>query len=576
VEGILLLSCINPSLASTQQTSKQKRNEAKQMNRAASAVVAAGIFETAVSTGSQRASLPYIFERIRLSLVPFNAHDLYQVCLVAFNNDTIGLMEDGDVMRGIAAAFARADQTVLTPFQVSLITDTLRKAGINSSPKEVMVPEEDAISPETLLEVLRCMNVHRGTRDETKIAKVLRHIPPLLEEFSPSQLSLALSELGKLRCSDADTMNKIAKRLFTFANELGPLEVSTAVKSLAMTRGMPHATVRRAFLLAEQHIPDFQPEDYTNTLMGLQSAGKQFNRTFVKLVEAGLNSVESMDAEMLTAFLVTFTQLEYTNREHVEIYADALVEVSNDLDERTLVQAFVALQRLNLLHEDMFATMLSCLVRYARLLTPSHLAPVMDVCSSVTHNSDALMKILLDRAYECTHYLHPASLAEILDIVAHYPPARNHALIEVFGRQARLRIEIFSPLDLARATRGLAHLGYRDPEYYTLAAQKGFMMGFKDWSFLEPILMGMSFAEEVPISTVKILASHTSAMAKSMSLQDVERANRYLMQMKCEEDYVYRALASRVMHFVKEITPDMPQELQQLVQRGAVRQLSEV
>lgn len=547
------------------------------MHRAAGAVVATNLFQSALSTGSQQASLPYIFQRIRLNLVPFNAQDVYQICLVAYNNDTIGLMEDPDVMRGIADAFARSDQSVLNPFQSSLVTDTLRKAGINVSPKEVMVPEEDAVSPETLLDVLRAMNVHAGTRDEKKIDAVLEKVPALLDEFSPSQLALALAELGKLRCTDAEGMNKIAKRLFTVAHDLGVLEVTLTVKALAGTRGMPYATLRRAFSMAEQLLPDFQPEDYTNVLTALQHAGRQYNRTFVKLVEAGLENVESMDAATLTAFLVTFTQLEYTNREHVEIYADALVDVANDLDQQNLVQAFIALQRLNLLHEDMFATMLSCLLRYAHLLDPRNLAPVMDVCSSVPHNSDNLMAILLNRAYESTRFLHPASLAEILEIVAHYPPARSHALVEVFGRQARLRLEIFSPLSLAQATRGLAHLGYRDQEYYTMAAQQGFMYGFKDWSYLEPILMGMSLSEEeVPLSTIKILASHTAPMAKSMSLQEVERANRYFVQMRCEEDYIYRALANRVMHFVKEVTPEMPQELQQLVQRGAVNRMSEV
>ncbi|KPA81542.1 putative mitochondrial mitochondrial RNA binding complex 1 subunit (MRB10130) [Leptomonas pyrrhocoris] len=546
------------------------------MNRASGAMVAANLFQSAVSTGSQRASLQYIFHRIRLNLVPFNAQDVYQICLVAYNSDTIDLMADAEVMRGVADSFNRADQSVLTPFQASLVVDTLRKAGINASSKEVMVPEEDAVSPETLLDVLRAMNVHGGTRDEKKIAAVLEKVPRLLDEFSPSQLALALSELGKLRCSDADAMHKIAKRLFNFADDVGPLEASLVAKSLAMTRGTPYTTLRRAFSLAEQRISDFQPEDYTNTLVALQNAGRQYTRTFTKLVEAGLEHVENMDATTLTAFLVTFTQLEYTNREHVEIFADAFVDVANDLDEKTLVQAFVALQRLNLLHEDVFSSLVSCLLRYAALLDPRHLAPVMDVCSSAAHNSDVLMKILLDRAFECTRYLHPAALAEILDIVAHYPPAHTHPLVDVFGRQAQLRLEIFSSLDLARATRGLAHLGYRNPEYYTQAAQKGFMYGFKDWSFLEPILMGMSYSEEVPIRTIKVLASFTAPMAKSMSLQEVERANRYFLQMKCEEDFVYRALANRVMHFVKEITPDMPQELQQLVQRGAVNRMSEV
>ncbi|KAG5488903.1 hypothetical protein JIQ42_00521 [Leishmania sp. Namibia] len=549
------------------------------MNRAAAGAAASAavvsLFSSALSTENRPASLDYIFQRIRLSLVPFNAQDIYQICTVVYSNDVLGLLNDAELMRGIADAFKRSDQRVLNPFQTSLVMDTLRRAGINASPKEVMVPEKDAISPETLLNVLRAMNVHGGTRDERKIDEVLRHIPEILDEFSPTQLSLALSELAKLKCSNAEAMNRMAKKLFEKTDELSIMEVSLMTNALAKTRGMPYATVRRAFAVAEQRLDDFQSEDYVTVLQALQAAGKQYGRTFVKLVEAALGKVENLDAITLTEFLVTFTTLEYEKREHLEIFADALVDVASDLDQRHLVQALVALQRLDILHEELFSALASCLMRYAQTLEPRFIASVMDICSGVPHNTDGLMQVLLGRALECTRMLHPNDLADILDIVALYPGARGHAFVEAFGRQARLRLEVFNSVALARATRGLAHLGYRDVDYYTQAAETGFRFGFKDWSFLEPILMGMSFHEEVPVRTVKVLASFVSSMSKSLSLQEVERANRYLVQLKCEEDYVYRALANRVMHFVKEITPDMPQELQTLVQRGAVNRLTE-
>ncbi|CBZ26336.1 conserved hypothetical protein [Leishmania mexicana MHOM/GT/2001/U1103] len=542
---------------------------------AAAGVAVMGLFSSALSTGNRPASLDYIFQRIRLNLVPLNAQDIYQICTVVYSNDTLGVLSDAELMRGIADAFQRSDQRVLNPFQASLVMDTLRRAGINASPKEVMLPEEEAISPETLLNVLRAMNVHGGTRDERKIDEVLKNIPAVLDEFSPTQLSLALCELAKLRCVNAEAMNRIAKRLFEKTDDLSVMEVSLTTFALAKTRGMPYATVRRAFALSEQRLEEFQPDDYVNVLLALQVAGKQYGRTFVKLVEAALGKVENLDAVTLTEFLVTFTTLDYGKREHLEIFADALVDVASDLDQQHLVQSLVALQRLDLLDEELFSALASCVMRYAKNLEPRLIAPVMDICSGVSHNTDGLMHVLLDRALECTRMLHPNDLADILDIVALYPGARGHALVEVFGRQARLRLELFNPVALARATRGLAHLGYRDVDYYTQAADTGFRFGFKDWSSLEPILMGMCFNEEVPVRTVKVLASFVSQMAKSMSLQEVERANRYLVQLKCEENHVYRSLANRVMHFVKEITPDMPQELQVLVQRGAVNRLSE-
>lgn len=551
----------------------------QQMSRvaggAAGAVAVPNLFPSALSTGTRRASLEYVFHRVRLSLVPFNAQDIYQVCAVAYNNDTIGMMQDAEFMRGIADAFQRSDQRVLNPFQTSLVMDTLRRAGINASPKEVMVPEEDAVSPESLLNVLRAMTSNRGTRDERKMALVLKHIPPLLEEFSTTQLSLAICELSKLRCPYGEVMNRMAKHLLTNADDLGVMEVTSVTRALATTRSIPFATLRRAFALSEQRVRDFQQDDYVSVLQALQAAGKQYSRTFVRLVEAGLDAVESMDAVTLTHFLVTFTLLDYAKRDHIEVFADALVDVASDLDERQLVQSLVALQRLNLLNEELFVALAPYLVRCAKTLDPNLIASVMDICSTLAFNTDSLMRLLLDRAVECTRVLHPSALAEILDILAQYPGARNHAIAEVFGHQARLRLEIFSAHDVARATRGLAHLGYRDQEFYMMAAETVFRFGLKDWTVLEPILMGLCFHDEVPLKMLKVLASHVANMSHSLTLQEVERANRYLVQLKCEEDFPYRCLANRVMHFVKEITPDMPEELQVLVQRGAVSRMSD-
>lgn len=516
------------------------------------------------------ATLGYLFGRVKLCLVPFNAQDIYQVCTVALNNDSIGMMQDPDFMRGIADAFAVSNQTVLSPFQTNLISDTLRRVGINTSPTEVMVPtEEDAISSESLLGVLVAMNVTRA-RDEKKLEEVIQRMTLILDEFTPTQLSQALIELGRIRCSNADIMARLAKRFLAVADQLSAMDISLVARYLGQSRGVPHLVLRRVFLLVEERVDEFQPEDYLNCLQGLFVAGGQYMRTFTRLVEAGLEHVESMDAVTLTHYLACFTELEYRRRDHVEIYADALVDVAMELGERELVQAFIALKRLNLLGEDMFTTITNCLVRMANMMDPRNIAAVMDVCSTTPFSSDELMHALLDRAYECTRVLPPYQLAEILDCIALYPPAREHPIVSAFGKQAKLRVEIMGPEPLALTTSGLARLGFNDPDFYMLAAHTGFRYGFKDWSQLEPILMGMCLSEAVPITMVKVVCSHLAPMCKSMNMNDIERANRYMLKLRCEDEYVFRALAGRVMSFVKEITPDMPEELQTLIQRGAI------
>lgn len=530
-------------------------------------------FTTSLATSSAGASpLEQIFHRVRLNMVHFTAKDIYQLCTIAYNADSVGMMRDADFMRGIGDAFARCDQSVLTPFQTSLITDTLRQAGINISPKEVAVPEEEAVSPESLLNVLVAMSVARK-RDERKITKVIQLMSPMLDEFTPTQVSLAISELARLECLNGDILSRLAQRFFQFKDQVEALDVSVAAKGLALSRGVPLHTLRRMFALVEEYLPQFQPEDYLNVLKGLQRLGPLYMKPFTTLVTAGLNHVENMDAGTLAQYMICFTTMEgYRPKEHIEIFADALVDVATDLSEQELVQTFVALKRLQLLNDELCTVILSGLMSYAYEMSPRHIAPVMDVCSSLSQPTDSLMRVLLDRATECTRVLSAYQLAEILEIIAQYPPAKEHPLVEMFGKQARLRIEIMSSEDLARATRGLATLGYKDAEFYAQVAETAFRYGFKGWSQLEPIMLGLCISDSssCPITTVKVITSHLAPMARSMNMAEIERANRYLVVMQCEEDYVYRALAHRVMQFVKEVTPDTPEELQILLQRGAI------
>lgn len=513
--------------------------------------------------------LDLIFQRCKLNLVEFTAQDIYQVCTTAYNMDTIGMTQDPDFMRGLHDAFRRSDQTVLSPFQANLIADTFRKVGIISAPKEVAVPEEEAISPESLILVLRTMNINKQ-RDERKMIQVLKLMFPILDEFSPTQLSLTVTELARLRCTNTDFLGKLAKRIIESNDDLSPLDISLTAMSLAYCPGVSHNILRHLFQIVEERMSEFQPEDYVNVLCALNALGPKFLGTFRRLVEFGLEHVENMDAVTLTHYLVCFTTMDYRQHEHVEIYADALVEVAVDLTEKELVQAFIALQRLRLLSDTMFGTMASCTMRYANKLDPRNIAPIMDICSTVPHPSEPLMKALLDRAMECTRLLSPNQLGDILNIIGLYPPAREHPLVQMFGKQARLRLDLMGPGALADATRGLANLGYADLEFYVLAAETGFRYGFKDWFLLEPILMGLSITPQCPPHMVRILASHLAPMARSMSLVEIERANRYMKRLGCEDDFVYKAMATRVLQFVKEITPDMPEDLQILLQRGAV------
>lgn len=513
--------------------------------------------------------LEEIFRRVRLSLVEFNAQDIYQICAVAYNMDNLAMMQDPEFMRGLHAAFQRSDQTVISPFQANLVADTFRKANIIAMPKDVALPEEDAVSPESLLNVIRQMNITK-TRDERKIEKVLLLMFPMLDEFTPSQLSLTIAELSRIQCVDKQFMARLAKRILQASDDLNTLDVSLTAMSLACIPGIQHNLLVQLFQVVEDRSSEFLPEDYINVLRGLNVLGSKFVRVFGVLVQQGLAKVESMDAVLLTHFLTCFVTMDYRNREHIEIFADALVELAEDLSERDLVQAFIALQRLNLLSQPVFGALAAYALHYSKRMDPRNIAPIMDICSSVSYNSELLMKSLLDRAAELTRALTPAQLGDILEIVCLYPPAREHPLVQLFGKQCRMRFEIMSPPALASAVKGLANLGYSDPELYSQAAETFFRFGFKDFSLLEPILQGLCLSGTPPPPVMaKVLASHLAPMAHSMSLHEVERANRYLTHLRIEDEWVYRQLAARVLNFIKEVTPDMPQELQILMQKGA-------
>lgn len=531
------------------------------------------VVANAVGLSSRPPLLDCIFQKVKLNVIPFSAHDVYQVCSLAYHNDTLGLSQDPDFMRGLADSFSNTNQTVLTPFQVNLITDTFQKCGIISTPNEVLIPEDEAISPESLLDVLRSMNVVRQ-RDEQKLEQVLQRLIPLLEEFSPTQLAQAIIELAKLNCPRVEVMNTIAKKLFPVMEDLSALDVSLVGKSLCTTRGVSSMVLRRYFTAVEPHYPHFQPEDYVHLLTGLRALGASYLPVFNKFVVYGLEQVENMDGVTLTHYLTTFVVMGYRERSHIEIYADALVNVATDLAEPELIQALVALDHLQLLNEELFSLMTKCLCRFAHVIPPGRLAAVLDVCSRAPQTNEILMSALMNRMMECVRFFTPHQLAEVTDLISLYPPAKTHPMVPLLGQQGRHRVEIMGSVPLAMITRGLANLGYTDAEFYVLAFETGRRYGFKDWGQLAPIVRGLTIsggavAGGSSIAVTKMIAAYIAPMTKSMQLQDVLLANKFLCELGCEDDFVFRAMATRVLQFVKEVTPDMPEDLQILLQRGA-------
>ena len=540
------------------------------MQQALSSYVPAILATTTASTSSLPAPLEEIFKRVRYCLVEFNAQDIYQVCSTIYNTDTIGMLQDPEFMRGLSSAFKRSDQTVLSPFQANLVNDVFLKANVISLPKDVVMPEPDAVSPESLINVLRAMNITKR-RDEKKMAETLRLMFPMLEEFSPSQLSLAINELSFLKCTEVPFMNRLAKRALEVCDDLSELDISIITKSLCYCPGVQHGILLRVLNLVEARCKAFQSEDFINVLHGLNAVGPKYGKALNALVDKALDNVENMDAISLTAFLVCFTSMDYRNRTNVEIFGEALVEVAEDLKERDLIEALTALSRLQLLTPHVFAIFSGLVLHYVPTLDPRNIASIIEICSTVPHKSDMLMAAILERSADCTRILTPGQLGDILNLIANYPPARQHRIVPLFGRQCRMRMDLMGPDQLAGCVKGLSNLGYAEPELYLQACETFFRFGFKDFSLLEPMLQGLSLAPaSVAPPAVKILASYTAPLAHSMTLQQVERANKYLCLLNCEDQWVFKQLAARVRTFIKEVTPDMPEDLQLLLQKGAL------
>lgn len=535
-------------------------------------VVAAGALTHSALLTPRPPILAHLFRRIQLSLVPFTAHDVYLLCSTAGHHDSLGMMSDADLMRAIRDAFVRADQSLLTPFQTSFISDTLRRAGVVVEPRAVTIPdEEEAITPESLLAVLHAMCVTR-TRDERTIEQVMAKMNRLLNDFVPLQLAQVVIDLGTLRYPGAELMTRLTQRLLPHADELRVSELTAMCFHLARTPGVPRQTVSQLYQRALKHVSEFDVEDYEHILRGLCILGPSYRGMFNQLVTHGLDFVETMNALTLTHYLHGFTVMDYRERAHIEVYADALVDVASELGEKELIDALVSLHRLNMLGALLFDTMQTCVMRYAARLSLPYAIRVMDVCSQTPHSSEELMTVLMHRLGEGWRSLTALQLGAVLDVLALYPPARQHALVPLLGRLARVRLEVMSPTSLAQATRGLAQLGYDDAEYYRVAAETGFRYGFKDWTFLEPIVMGLCLSGDTSITMVKTVAAYLSPMTRSMSVAEIERAYGYLRQLRCEEEFIYRSMATRVTQFVKEVTPDMSEALQALLQRAALLQ----
>jgi hypothetical protein len=510
--------------------------------------------------------LAEIFRRVRISVVEFTAQDIYQICAIAYNRDTIGMMMDAEFMRGLSSAFQRSDQTVLSPFQANVVVEVFHKAGLHVKAKELAVPEEEMVSPESLLTVLKAM-LANNNRNEPQMAQVIKLMVPLLSEFSPIQLAQTVKVLSLLQCHDRAFMGSVVKRACEMASDLSTVDITAIATSAALGK-LQHNVLNMIFGVVAERCREFQPQEWSQCLQALSVAGPKYTGTLTILVSEGLEHVESMDAATLAAFITAFVTMEFKDKATVEIYLDSLIDKISDLGERVAVQTFQSVHELGLMSQHIFDCFVACLSNYARVMDPRNIPLVMDVCSHSPFKAEGLMSILMDRSVDCVHVLAAGQLGDILEICGLYPPAREHRIVQILGKQASRRLDQLGPNPLAKAVSGLAMLGYDNNEFYLEAAAVYHRWGYKDFKQLEPILIGLCINAGVEKRQVAILGSHLYGMTKQMSLVEIERANRYMNRLGCEEERVYRALADRVRIFVKEVTPDMPQDLQLLLQRG--------
>ncbi|EPY40422.1 hypothetical protein AGDE_03506 [Angomonas deanei] len=476
-------------------------------------------------------------------------------------------------MRAIGDCFSVTDQSVLNPFQLNTVIKCLKVGGILVPKPSAVVPtDEDAISPQSLLEVLKFMAVNH-VRDERKMKEVVKAMSNILEEFTTSELLDTLHELGNLQYAYPFFVEQLVKRVLASGEELTTMDLSGMFKALGKVRGVRPATMRRVFAEMEKKIGDMDLQDYRNVLEVLQMHGSTFAKELRTLTNAGLERVETMDAATLLAFLKVFALVRYDNRIHIDIYGDAILDVISDLGETNLVDAFVATQHLDLLSEEFFRVMTTALLHYMANLTPQYVSTVADVCSRVPHDSSEIMSALLQRVAQCVRFFSPVQLSRVVEVIGDYPPAKeDEFLVMALGKQCFLRMEVMDTQHcLPGVMRGLASLGYRDPAFYVAAVQLAQRYGFKSFSAIEGSIIGLTFTpDEVPPSMVKIITSNIASLAKTLSLAEVRRAYHYMTVFHVEEDYVYRVLATRVLQFVKEINSEVPEDIQVLLQRGTM------
>jgi hypothetical protein len=517
--------------------------------------------------------LQALLNTVRLQTVYFNAQDVYTLCVTIQAADTLKLMRDADFIRGLNGAFQRADQSVLSPFQVNVVNDTFSRAGLRVTPKDIAVPDEDEASPESLLNNLLAMIANKN-RDDRKITQITRMMKPMLEDFAPPQLVQAVRSLSMLKCTDAAFMSLLGKRAADTHEDLSCLDVATIVHSLCLTPGITHGVLMKLLEIVNHRCEDFKPEDLALVLQGLIAVGPRYKTALDPLVLHALEQVETLNANVLGYFLGAFNVMEYRDKNHIEIIADAIVEKSHELGEKELVMTMMAILELKVLSPSLFDAFAEKSLGRALRFDPRNIAPLMDVCSRVGAgaNTDVLMKALMDRSAEAAILFNSNQLGDTLEILATYPPAKQHSVVLALGKQCKRRMEGMGPPPLAKAVYGLATLGFADPDLYVDAALVQLRWGFKDYSVLEPILLGLVSCGFTDPQVVKMLSSHVFHMAKQMSLQQVERCNMYLNRLQCDDEKAYRGLADRVRVFVKEITPDVPQEIQALLERAAASQ----
>lgn len=527
---------------------------------------------SALTTARVARPLQALLNTIRLQTVAFNAQDVYSMCVMINSGDTLKLMQDAEIMRGLQASFQRSQQSVLSPFQVTVCNETFRKAGIRAPPKDIVMPDDEQASPESLLNVLISM-IATKNRDERKIAQTLKMMKGMIDDFVPAQLVAAVRHLSFLQCTDATFMSLLGKRLAETHDDVNTFDLAGAIMSLCLTKGVSHPVLVSLLEVANQRAEDMKADDMSLVLQGLIAVGPRYRPYLTGMVSHALENAETLDVNCLGYFLSAFAALEYKDRSHMEIFADAIIEKCHELTDRQLVATMQAIQTLGIITAPLFDAFAERAAVRAAKLDPRNIAALLDVCSTAPGNTDVLMRALLDRIAECAMLMNANQLGDVLEIIANYPPAREHSsVVAALGKSCKRRLEGMGPPPLAKAVYGLSSLGFSDADFYIDAALVQLRWGFKDYSIMEPILLGLVSCGCTEPTVVKLLASHIPSLCRQMTVHQVERCNMYLNRLQCEDERAYRGLAERIKVFTKEVTPEMPQEIQALLERAAASQ----